>query len=148
MAAATQGDGRHLRQVLLLLQRIKRALFEHLVTKLGESEASRILAAARNGVEYFSRRRPIQRMDRRTAPGLEGDPREGRKWQKVLNEGRTPINRLVALGYILYLVRSNLVHGSKMDAGDDQEIIEAAVRPMEELVASAISFTEAGLMGG
>ncbi len=118
---------------------------ENLIRKLDEGEASRVLEEARDSVEYFSRRRPIQRMDRRGDTAFEGDPREGRKWQRRLVEGSSSVDRLVALGQILYLVRSNLFHGSKLDAGDDHEVIEAAIGPLERLVSSAMSLTEAKL---
>lgn len=112
---------------------------ENLLRKFDETEASKILTQLLQTVEYFSHRRPIERMDRRRGGRFEGDPREGRKWQRILVDGLTPVDRLVALGQILYLVRSNLVHGSKLDAGDDLEIIGISVPALECLLGATIA---------
>ena len=46
------------------------------------------------------------------------------------------------MGGIVYLVRCNLIHGSKTQSGDDQEIIESAVPTLEALVEAAITYTK------
>lgn len=101
---------------------------EHLLSKAGSS-AAEVLGSVRDCVEYFTGRRPIERMDKRSqGRATVGDVREGRTARDALR-GESDTERLQALGTIMYLVRSNLVHGSKMDQGDDQNIVEQAVRP-------------------
>jgi hypothetical protein len=49
----------------------------------------------------------------------------------------------MALGSILYLVRSNLVHGSKMAAGDDKLVISKAVPALQLLLDRLLRITKA-----
>lgn len=114
---------------------------EHLLRKFGEQEAFEILKTLSEHVKYFCERKPIERMDKRAAENPhEGDPVEGNKWQKCLKEKTLALDRLVALGEILYLVRSNLVHGSKAESesGDDEEIIDNSIYPLEVFLAKSI----------
>ncbi len=115
----------------------------HLLRKFDESTAKEILKALSQAVNYFSKRPPIQRMDKRTAKNPHrGDDQEGSNLQKMLRkEGASSIDRLVALGKFLYLVRCNLVHGSKTESGDDKEIISNAILPLEIILAKALSLT-------
>lgn len=120
---------------------------EHLLSKAGASESVAVLAAARDCVAYFSDRRPIERMDKRSARhATAGSGREGSDAREILlNEGDN--ERLRALGHILYLVRSNLVHGSKMDCGDDQEVIEHAAPGLRSILEWAVRYTRSELGG-
>jgi hypothetical protein len=43
---------------------------------------------------------------------------------------------------ILYLVRCNLVRGSKAEMGDDEQVIEASVDPLKRLLEKAIEPTD------
>ena len=56
--------------------------------------------------------------------------------------GRAQGFELVAFEKFLYLVRCNLVHGSKAEMGDDEQIIETSIGPLELLLEIAIDFTE------
>jgi len=116
---------------------------DHLLRKLPEVEAVSVLERSSQTTSYLARRPPIQRMDRRK-PGQAstGDDREGRKWQRQLQEGASPVEKLVALGRILYLVRSNLVHGSKTESGDDLELIQAMPPALREVGQVLLAFTE------
>jgi hypothetical protein len=119
---------------------------QHLLRKLGPEIAERILRALPDEISLFRKRSPIQRMDKRTCVQFDsGDPSEGRRARDLLGEATQSLERLLALGAILYLVRSNLVHGSKAEAGDDRELIAAAVRPLALLLRASIDFTEAAL---
>jgi hypothetical protein len=112
---------------------------EHLLKKFDEKQALEILETLSKNVNFFCERRPIQRMDRRKAGNpFEGDSDEGKKWQKWLKEKTLALDRLVALGEILYLVRSNLVHGSKAESGDDEEIIDNSIYPLEVFLTKSI----------
>jgi hypothetical protein len=114
---------------------------ENLLKKFDEGSAAGILEKIKVSVEFFSNRRPIQRMDRRT--GISGDEDEGRKWRKKMQDNASPYSeRLVAIGQILYLVRSNLVHGSKTERGDDLQVIEQSVNPLMIFLEKSILLTK------
>ncbi len=116
---------------------------ESLLRKFKEEEASEIIDKLSQGARYFCERNPIQRMDKRSKGNLnEGDPEEGKKWQRQLREDSSSLDRLGALGEILYLVRSNLVHGSKSVSGDDKEIITASILPLEVFLEKGITMTK------
>jgi hypothetical protein len=116
---------------------------EHLLKKFDEKQALETLETLSENVKYFCRRRPIQRMDRRKVRNpFEGDSDEGKKWQKWLKEKSLALDRLLAIGEILYLVRSNLVHGSKKESGDDEQIIDNSISPLEVFLTKSILVTK------
>ena len=118
---------------------------EHLLSRAGPSDAADVLANAHHCSEYFAERRPIERMDRRSQRRTRvGDVREGRTARDVLRTG-SETERLRALGEILYPVRSNLAHGSKMDQGDEQDVVEHAVPGLGAILNRAISHTRSEL---
>ena len=78
---------------------------------------------------------------------LDGDSREGAREKEILTTGKDDGERLRALGNILYLVRSNLVHGSKMDQGDDAEVIAHSAPGLGAILEWAISYTRSELGG-
>jgi hypothetical protein len=111
---------------------------DHLVSKLTEAEALRVLTACATALGYFRERRPIERMDKRRASHVErGDKTEGERFRGQL-DAPSPLERVRGLAGIVYLVRSNLVHGSKMDVGDDEEVIRHAMPFLDGLVPEAI----------
>jgi hypothetical protein len=115
----------------------------NLIKKFGEVKTQEILRNVIPSVNYFCQRRPIQRMDRRPAANLSRREREGRDYQSNLkNVDLSALERIIALGGILYLVRSNLVHGSKAELGGDKEIIQMSIEPLKILLEEAISLTE------
>lgn len=117
---------------------------EHLLSKAGPS-AAEVLGSARQCCGYFADRRPIERMDTRSQRrATAGDVGEGRTARDALRSG-SDTERLCALGTILYLVRSNLAHGSKMDQGDDQDVVEHAVPGLEAIFNWAIGHTRSEL---
>lgn len=79
-------------------------------------------------------------MDRRISRRPHtGEEFEGRRWKKKLQDNNLPASeRLVAMGQILYLVRSNLVHGSKAESGDDLEVIQTSIEPLKVFLTEAI----------
>lgn len=117
----------------------------HMLSKFSEEEASCILARQdfRECADYFGKRGPIQRMDRRDPadPAL-GEVREGKKWCTMLTSSQRQQERLQALGSILYLVRCNLVHGSKTESGDDKEIIRHAGAALSVLLDETLKLTD------
>jgi hypothetical protein len=107
--------------------------------------AHQITQDLKSTVCFFVDHPPIQRMDRRNnLKQLEGDTKEGEKWRSALLKDDFS-HRLLALGSILYLVRSNLVHGSKMESGDDKEIIRQAVSALEHLLDKCLDHTQSSL---
>ena len=117
---------------------------EHLLSKAGPSAAD-VLGGAGQCAKYFADRRPIERMDKRSQHrATAGDAGEGRTAREALRGG-CDTERLRALGTILYLVRSNLAHGSKMDQGDDQDVVEHAVPGLGAILNWAIGHTRTEL---
>jgi hypothetical protein len=116
---------------------------EHLLRKLSNDQAKQTLDQATAAVRYFSDRRPIQRMGMRDpAHPYEGNQDEGQKWKKRLIDSSAPaLDRVVALAQILYLVRSNLVHGGKMESGDDEVVISNAVGGLQAALDAAMNLT-------
>ncbi|HEY9246214.1 MAG TPA: hypothetical protein VIO11_05135 [Candidatus Methanoperedens sp.] len=122
-------------------------LIENLLCQFGDTKAKEILDKVKNDVDYFRNRNPIQAMIKRKSDKkfLEGDQKEGKDYQDTLNnESKTASQRLVAFAKILYLVRSNLVHGSKRAevSGDDETIIAKSIKPMEIFLTEAIEWTK------
>lgn len=116
---------------------------ENLLRKFNGKEASEIFKILSEDVKYFCERKPIERMDKRKPENpFDGDPEEGNKWKKWLKEREGILDKVVALGEILYLVRSNLFHGSKVESGDDEEIITHSITPLEILLSSALAMTK------
>jgi len=100
----------------------------------------------KDNVNYFSNRRPISQMNRREASNSDtGNLEEGSKWQRKLKETCDPLENIIAIGQILYLVRCNLVHGSKADSGDDEFIIKASIQPLKVFLAESIKLTRKSL---
>jgi len=117
---------------------------KHLLSKAGSS-AAEVLGRARDSIEYFVDREPIERMDRRSQiRATTGDAGEGRAARDAL-DGGSDTDRILALGTILYLVRSNLAHGSKMDQGDDRDVVERAVPGLEAILNWSIGYTRSEL---
>ena len=114
---------------------------EHLVGKIGEDAASRVLDTTHAAVEYFLRRPPIQEMRKRDVTEDVGDVKQGRRFRNKLQKGEMGVDRLVGLAQILYLVRSNLFHGSKAESGDDKEVVIASVPVLRELLREALLLT-------
>lgn len=119
-------------------------LIDNLLEKLGESKAEEILNKASVSVKYFCERPPIQRMDKRDSDTPStGEKDEGRKWKKRLqSDNLSASQRICAMGQVLYLVRSNLVHGSKAESGDDREVIEASIEPLRIFLVETIHWTK------
>ena len=122
------------------------AQIKHFLGKAGDTGSAAVLLAARDAVEYFSQRRPIERMDDRSmSRALDGDMREGRRAKETLITSKDDVERLRALGHILYLVRLNLVHGGKMDQGDDADIIGHSAPALGVILEWAIGYTRSEL---
>jgi hypothetical protein len=120
---------------------------EHMLRKLSNDQAILTLDQAAPSVRYFSDRPPVQRMGMRDpAHPYKGNEDEGQKWRNRLIDSSAPAaDRVVALAQILYLVRSNLVHGGKMESGDDEVVVRNAVGGLEAEVDAAINLTHGRL---
>jgi len=116
---------------------------QNLLGKAGPEEASRVLSAAEASVQFFLKRQAIQRMGKRTGASA-GEPSEGKKALRLLQDS-DPRTRLAALGAILYLVRSNLVHGNKMDRGDDEQVVSNSEGALREMLGWCIEYTHSQL---
>lgn len=118
----------------------ERKQIENLLRKLSKAKAEEILEKLNESVEYFHGR-PIRKMIDRSPSKPGGDLDEGQELAKQLKNGSS-LDRVIALGRILYLIRSNLVHGSKGESGDDHEIVKQSIAPLKVLLEEAISLTE------
>lgn len=115
----------------------------NLLQKLSNEKVEIVGRELQSTFDYFSRRLPIQRMDKRTHESASiGDEAEGKKWRRQLGKGTSIKENLEALGSILYLVRSNLVHGSKTESGDDKEIVVNSVHALKVLLEQTIVLTK------
>lgn len=119
---------------------------KNLLRKL-DSDAEEILGQLSPAIEFFSSRDPIQQMGKRTCSNfIKGKEERGRRAREGLASS-SPVERLIALGEIIYLVRCNVVHGSKAQMGDDEQVIEVSVGPLALLLQRAIEVTEKHLLG-
>lgn len=109
-------------------------LISNLVAALAPERVASILEdhEVQEGIDYLQRRGPVQRMDRRELDGVSGDEEEGKKFSKRLRDGEA-VERLNALAQILYLVRCNLVHGSKIINGLDVELLRHSNPPLRRI---------------
>ncbi len=122
-------------------------IIENILGQFGDEKAEEILGKVKTEVNYFRNRNPIQAMIERRPDKkfLEGNQNNGKEYRDILNnEKLTASKRLEAFAKILYLVRSNLVHGSKRaeDSGDDEKIIASSIKPLEIFLTEAVSWTK------
>jgi hypothetical protein len=116
---------------------------ENLLYKLDKGKALQILDKIMPAIQFFINRRPIQRMDKRDMKNQYfGEESEGKKWKRKLQDNQaSAIEKINAIGQIVYLVRSNLVHGSKAESGDDFEVISNAVEPLRLVLEETLSWS-------
>jgi hypothetical protein len=116
---------------------------KHLLEKVAPEYADAVLGSVVSEIRYFTEERePIQRMDKRTCANPLGNTTEGRKAQGQLKYGGGNVEKLVALGKIVYLIRCNLVHGAKDGSGDDETVINKAIGPLSHILEAAIDYTQ------
>lgn len=115
----------------------------NLLKKFDTPMTTQILREVGPSVEFFQNRPPIQRMERRNLNRQDaGDEEDGAKALRDLLDNGRPDNQLLALGSMLYLVRSNLVHGSKEISGDDKKIIESSVPAIKVILQQSLKLTK------
>lgn len=118
----------------------------NLLEQFENSKAKEILDEVKKEVEYFCRRKPVQKMNRRIDDKLlDGDSNEGIRYLEILKDVNQPaLERVISLGQILYLIRSNLVHGSKeeSESGDDFEIIKSSIAPLKVLLTESLTWSK------
>jgi len=118
-----------------------------LVRRLGETACDDILRCTEPESGFF-RQTIILNMSRRNVSRIEGDETQGRELRATFESATSSVDRLAALSRILYLVRCNLVHGSKRQAGDDERIVSNSVRPLELLLERGIEAVQANRATG
>lgn len=119
---------------------------KNMLGKFDETKAKELLAKSYASVGYFSHRNPVARMDRRTCADPYGfDEKEGTKWKEILDDQtKSSTERLISLGEIIYLVRSNLIHGSRVPV-HDSEAIPNCLEPLKILLEESIELTRTRL---
>jgi hypothetical protein len=123
---------------------------EHLVRKFGTETAARLLTVNVRALVFFrDRPEPIQSMGRQVnGSWTHRDATDGANYQAILKDHRSlAVDQLAALGKIMYLIRCNLVHGSKQDRGDDRYVVWNAVSCLESLLIESLSFTRRAFDG-
>jgi hypothetical protein len=93
------------------------ARIQALMERLGAEAASDILSKQAAYIQFLIDRGPIQRMDRRSRTSAAGHTGDGSRYLALLRE-QAATTRLKGLASILYLIRCNLVHGSKVPQDD------------------------------
>jgi hypothetical protein len=116
---------------------------QNLLNKFDEPKAAEILSRVSANVEYFSQRDPVQRMEKRTCENPSAsDKSEGIKWKTILlDQTKSARDHLVSLGEIIYLVRSNLIHGSRVPI-QDSVAIPNCLDSLKILLEESISLTQ------
>lgn len=125
--------------------RSERALIEQAVEQLGEEKAKQILEAHADFIRYLceERLRPIHRMDVRSRDNTVGDERMGKAYLETLKSSQaSDTKKIKALAGTLYLIRCNLVHGSKVMDAEDQDLVQRAVPPLRSITEAVLNHTE------
>ena len=119
-------------------------LIDHLIDRLPDEDCNRLAARNAGFARFLKDRGPIYRMDKRSLENSIGDVTEGKKLLAKLSDPRADgKKRVKAMARILYLVRCNLVHGSKMADAQDADLLEQCVPPLRDITSAAIALTEA-----
>lgn len=117
---------------------------EHLVGKVGENKNT-ATGIIKNNAEFVrllaedEERGPIRSMNTRGVNDDLGDDTEGRKQVARMLKG-DPRAQLKGLAVALYLIRCNLVHGSKLA---EEKLPEMGVAPLLELTTACLDYTKA-----
>ena len=110
-----------------------------LLSQLAAHQQNELIQSLQPEIEYFLNRRALNDMGKRNARQREGNSDEGKAANEQLRESASC---LIGLGRIIYLMRCNLVHGSKGGGETDQDLIEVGVKVLREIVPITISLTE------
>lgn len=121
----------------------------NLIGKFRDDQSAETYKIIEPTVEYFCGRQPVQRMDKRKCGGASsGEASEGCVCcDTLLNADATTSEKIKALAQIIYQVRSNLVHGSKSDEGDDENLVELCILPLKTMLKISIDITRESLKG-
>jgi hypothetical protein len=116
----------------------ERGQIRNLVSKLDPAilDRERVKAC----IKHLHARGPIRDMRSRSQGQEEGDKKEGDKQLTLLGD-QNPGERLQALAQILYMVRCNLVHGSK-EVFIDVKLLTFCVPLLRALAEGAIVVTQ------
>lgn len=116
-------------------------LISNLVSTIPAEVAGKILedADVTRSIQYLLVRGPVQRMDRRDSGGVTGSIKETRQFQRRVRDAIEPLDRLSALAQLLYIVRCNLVHGSKALVGLDIELLQHCVPPLRMITEASLA---------
>ena len=115
----------------------------HLVGMLPEEFAAEMVEKHKEYIEYLGWWGPVRRMGKRTLTRHVGEEREGLKHFTCLRDDtKAARERLQAMAGVLYLIRCNLVHGSKGISGTDQDLLERSVGPLGDIAIEALKLTK------
>jgi hypothetical protein len=82
-------------------------------------------------------------MEKRTCENADpSNHGEGMKWKQILvDPTKAASDHIVSLGEIIYLVRSNLIHGSRVPI-PESEAIPNCLKPLAIFLKESIKLTE------
>lgn len=124
------------------------ALMQALVGKFHPETAKRIVAEHEGYLRFLveERRRPIHRMDARSVSNGNGDPSEGQKYLRWLSAPDSDASKkLKALAGVLYLIRCNLIHGSKVAHVEDGGLVGRSVPLLRSIAEASLEYTQLSL---
>ena len=114
-----------------------------MVESIGEPEATPLLESQNDCVRYLVDRGPVYRMDGRTRTKTAGSPRDGRRHLATLvDPSASAAKKAAAMAGILYLIRCNLVHGSKSMSVDDGTLMRRTVPALRAIAQAVLANAE------
>jgi hypothetical protein len=112
-----------------------------LVSRLCAFQSQAILNDCSDAVAFFSNRTIMDMSERDPGNSSLGTVPDPDPRLKLSNTLSTAAEKIEALGEVVYQVRCNLVHGSKLTDGDDSEIVRQCVRPLRAFLRSSLDYT-------
>ena len=120
-------------------------LLANLVSNMPEASATTFVREHAGFMRHLTERGPIREMGRRSRSDAVLDDKTGRQLHRKLTAENSSSVRVQAVAGILYLIRCNLVHGSKISDALDGELLSLSVQPLRTLAEWAYNLTEARL---
>jgi hypothetical protein len=116
------------------------ARIQALVEELGLDTANRILSRHSSFMGFLISRGPIRRMDKRSRTSAAGHPGDGTRFLALLQD-RAPTTKLKGLASILYLIRCNLVHGSKVAHAEGADLVRQSIPPLRSIAEACLEYS-------
>lgn len=124
-------------------QRRESDAIANMVEQLGSTRATELLRAPEvtEFIAYLRERGAIRNMDRRNLNDAKGGTSPGKEHMADLADGNDAMARLKSLALVLYLIRCNMVHGSKLASPDEDELVARGNPALLRLVRACLDHT-------